>query len=80
MSTTFFRTSKVWVVDYLYDGRPRRWLKAFPASVDPVARVDALLLDWYGERAKRVDVREARPDEEIAFLRGDLPVNPACRF
>ena len=30
----FFKTSVTWVVDFRYDGRPRRWFKAFDASED----------------------------------------------
>ena len=30
----FFKTSVTWVVDFRYDGRPRRWFKAFDTRDD----------------------------------------------
>ena len=26
----FYKTSKVWILDFIYDGEPRRWFKALP--------------------------------------------------
>jgi hypothetical protein len=75
---TFFRTSTYWVVDYLYEGRPRRWFKAFGPGVDAAAAVSATLHDWYGSKAQLVGVRPATDDEELAYLRGEEPRNPYC--
>jgi hypothetical protein len=74
----FFRSSKVWVVDYTYDGHPRRWLKALPRQADARADITAHLEDLYGTRARLLAVREATPDEETQYIRGDLPKNVFC--
>ena len=39
----FFRTSTVWVVDFHYDGRARRWFKAFGQHDDVPALMTATL-------------------------------------
>jgi hypothetical protein len=74
----FFRTSKVWVVDFTYDGHPRRWLKALPQSADAQAQVASQLADLYGSRASVVAVRPATPEEEMQYVRGELPKNMIC--
>ena len=74
----FFRSSRVWVVDFSYEGRPRRWLKALPAGADATHEMEALLQDLYGRQAQLAAVRPATPQEEDAYLRGDLPKNMLC--
>ncbi|MCZ2291645.1 MAG: hypothetical protein LC125_06825 [Burkholderiales bacterium] len=74
----FFRSSRVWVVDYLYDGRPRRWIKALPSGSDAPAEMAAQLRELYEGRARLVAVRAATPDEEAQFLRDERPVNVFC--
>jgi hypothetical protein len=74
----FFKTSKVWVVDFTYDGHPRRWLKALPAGDDAAAEMESLLGDLYGARTRLITVRAATPDEETQYIRGDLPRNMYC--
>jgi uncharacterized DUF497 family protein len=74
----FFRTSTVWVVDFQYDGRPRRWFKALPAQADAAALIGQTLQDWYGKRARLVSVREATEAEETQYLRGEEPRNAYC--
>ena len=76
----FFRTSRVWVVEFLYDGHPRRWLKALPADADADAgaRMAAELQDLHGRRARLLAVRPASADEEAQYLRGESSVNPMC--
>jgi hypothetical protein len=74
----FFKTSTYWVIDYRYEGRPRRWFKAFGPGVDVAAVVGATLNDWYGSKAQLVAVRPATDDEELAYLRGDEPKNSYC--
>ncbi len=74
----FFKTSTTWVVDFLYDGSPRRWFKVRGAAGDVQAEMAAWLRDVYGKRAQLVRVREATPDEEAEYLRGDAPANVAC--
>ena len=74
----FFKASEVWVVDFTYDGRPRRWLKALPAGSDARARMEAVVDDLYGSRGRVIDVRRATADEETRYIRGDLPRNAYC--
>jgi len=74
----FFRSSKVWVVDYLYEGRSRRWLKAVPSQADARAEMQRLLRDLYEDRAVLVEVREATEAEEADFRHGNLPRNVMC--
>ncbi len=74
----FFRSSKVWVVDFTYLGRPRRWLKALPADADARARMRELLDDLYEGRAQLASVRAATAQEETDYLHGDLPKNMLC--
>ena len=74
----FFKTSTIWVLDFRYDGRARRWFKAFGAGDDVRQQVTDQLHDLYGDRAVLVDVRRATLDEEIQYIRGDLPINVLC--
>lgn len=74
----FYRTSALWVVDFLYDGRPRRWYKTAPAGRSIADEVAHTLADWYGHRARLVSVREANADEEAAYRRGEEPRNVYC--
>ena len=73
-----FKSSKVWVIDYRYEGRPRRWFKAFRADDDARALAQAELADLYGRRAELVAVRPATEEEERQYLHGDEPRNPLC--
>lgn len=74
----FFRSSKVWVVDFSWEGRPRVWYKALPAQADAQREMAALLQDWYGGRARLLSVRPATPQEELDYIRGDVPKNMLC--
>ncbi len=74
----FFKSSKVWMVEFTYDGHPRRWLKALPANADATAEMTALLEDLDGGRAKLRGVRSASAEEETQYIRGDLPRNMIC--
>lgn len=74
----FFKTSIIWVVDFHYDGRPRRWFKALGPQDDPQQKMTATLQDLYGKRAKLVAVRKATEEEELQYLRGDEPKNSYC--
>jgi hypothetical protein len=78
MSSKFFKTSKTWVVDFHYDGHPRRWFKAFGANVDVESEMSGLLQDLYGGRARLVEVRRATEGEESDCLRGTAPKNVMC--
>lgn len=75
---TFFKTSRLWVVDYTYDGRPRRWFKALPQGEDGVAALAAELGDLYGRHVRIVEVRPATADEETQYIQGTLPKNILC--
>lgn len=74
----FFKTSTIWVVDFRYDGRVRRWFKAFGPNDSARQRVAANLRDLYGDHAQLVDVRKATEAEETEYLRGGQPRNAMC--
>ena len=74
----FFKSSVTWVVDFRYDGRPRRWFKAFGTSDDVRQAMVAQLAALYGDRAQLVEVRQATDDEETQYLRGEEPKNVLC--
>ena len=75
---TFFKSSTTWVIDFRYDGRARRWFKAYPANEDAAADAAARLAALYDDRAMLVAVRPATEEEERAYLRGEQPVNVYC--
>lgn len=75
---TFFRSSQVWVIDYRYLGRERRWFKALPAATNAEGWARALLQDLYGGRATLEAVRPATPAEDADYLQGNLPRNAYC--
>ncbi len=74
----FFKTSVTWVVDFRYDGRPRRWFKAFDTRDDVRQEMVAQLAALYGDRAQLVAVRQATEGEETQYLRGEEPKNVLC--
>ena len=74
----FFRTSTLWVVDFRYQGRARRWFKALEANEDARRTMQATLVDLYGDRARLVELRRATADEEAQYLRGETPINAYC--
>jgi hypothetical protein len=47
---TFFRNSRIWVLESTDDGRARRWFKALPEDADAPAVLAAQLQDLYGTR------------------------------
>jgi hypothetical protein len=75
---TFFKSSKVWVLDFTYEGRPRRWFQAVREGADARAHFEAQLRDLYESRAKVIGVRLATDEEETQYLRGDMPKNMLC--
>ncbi|MDP3761448.1 MAG: hypothetical protein Q8R01_13125 [Ramlibacter sp.] len=74
----FYKTSRLWVIDFTYDGRPRRWIKPLRDNEDGPAVLAAELLDLYGSRARVVGIRPATHDEETQYIHGDLPKNVLC--
>ncbi len=74
----FFKTSTIWVVDFLYDGRARRWFRAFGPGDDVPRLMSAQLSELYGERARLVETRKATDEEELKYLRGEEPRNIYC--
>jgi hypothetical protein len=74
----YFKTSTIWVVDFRYEGRSRRWFKAFGPQDHVRQRMTSALRDLYGERAQLVEVRKATDEEERQYLRGDEPKNVFC--
>lgn len=73
-----FRTSTLWVVDFRYDGSPRRWFMAFGDQTDVASEMAAHLRDLHGTRARLEGVRKASQAEESAYLRGETPKNVFC--
>jgi len=76
--TGFFRLSTTWVIDFRYEGRPRRWFKIFSQGIDPTETVREQLHALYGDRARLEAVRVATVDEETQFLRGEEARNAYC--
>ena len=74
----FFKTSTIWVVDYRYRGKLRRWFKAFGPSDDVRSLITATLHELHGQRAQLVEVRKASDEEELQYLRGEEPKNAYC--
>ena len=74
----FYKTSKVWILDFTYDGAPCRWFKALPEEADARTLFEARLGDSYGKRGRFVDVRLAARDEETQYLNGTAPKNVFC--
>ncbi|MDH5539577.1 MAG: hypothetical protein OEY03_09245 [Rhizobacter sp.] len=74
----FFKTSTLWVVDFRYEGRPRRWFRAFAPGVDVRAEMARELHALHGGLARLGEVRPATDDEERQHLRGEAPPNVYC--
>jgi hypothetical protein len=74
----FYKTSRLWVIDFTYDGHPRRWIKPLREGQDGPAVLAAELRDLHGSRARLVDIRPATQEEETQFNHGDLPKNVQC--
>lgn len=74
----FFKTSTIWVVDFRYDGRARRWFKAFGPDEDVERAMTDSLEALYGKRVELVEVRKATEEEETQYLRGEEPKNVYC--
>jgi hypothetical protein len=74
----FFKSKTTWVVDFTYDGHPRRWFRFFSHGTDVGAETRATLQDLWGTRASLVAVREATPEEEAQYLRGEEAKNQYC--
>ena len=75
---TFYKTSKLWVLDFAYDGRLRRWVKSIPDGENARDRLEAQVRDLYGKHGRVIDVRVATSDEETQYLQGTLPKNAIC--
>lgn len=74
----FFKTSTIWVIDFRYDGKARRWFKAFGANDDVPREMATTLRDLYGKRMQLVEVRKATEEESLQYLRGEEPKNLYC--
>jgi len=74
----FFKTSTTWVVDFRYDGRPRRWFKLLRPGQDAQALMAEELSTLYGARAQLVDVCAATPEVEARYLHGETAGNALC--
>jgi hypothetical protein len=73
-----FKTTRVWVVEFMYDGRLRHWYKAIDARADAQTVMAAQLHEVYGGHAQLRSVRLATPEEEGRYLRDELPSNAYC--
>ena len=74
----FYRNSTTWVIDFRYDGRPRRWFRIVGEGLDPSRQVQEELRALYGDRVQWVVARPATDEEESQFLRGDKAWNVLC--
>jgi hypothetical protein len=74
----FYKSSRLWVVDYLYDGSARHWLEALPEAEDGPTVLTARLQDLYGKRCRVMRVRRATDAEESDYLRGVEAKNMYC--
>ncbi len=74
----FFKRSQVWVVDFTYDGHPRRWVRALPQHKDARAELASMVHDYYGRRGNVVEIRLATPEEETQYIHDDVPANVLC--
>ena len=74
----FYRNSTTWVIDFRYDGRPRRWFRILGEGLDPSRQVQEELRALYGDRAQWVGARLATAEEESQFLRGEEVRNVFC--
>ena len=75
---TFFRPSSLWIIDFRFDGRDRRWFKSFRTNIDVKTEATNLLRDLHGSRAQLIEVRLATEAEEIQYVRGEEPKNSFC--
>lgn len=73
-----FRRTQVWVVEFHHDGRARRWFKALPQGTDAPSEMARVLRELYGAHATLQAVRPATPQEELDYVRGNLPRNVLC--
>jgi len=78
MPSEFFRTSTTWVVDFRYEGHPRRWFKVMAPGLDVRTLMVTELRQLYGDRAQVVEVRPATEEEEAHYLRGEEPKISFC--
>ncbi len=74
----FFKRSTTWVIDFRYEGRPRRWFRVFREGADPTAALRQELESLYGDRVQFVQARVATAEEETQFLRGEEARNVYC--
>ncbi len=73
-----FRRSVTWVIDYRYEGHPRRRFQILDEGAD----AERFAADWLREthpgRATLVAVRRASAQEEGEYLRGEEARNVYC--
>lgn len=74
----FYRNSNTWVIDFRYEGQPRRWFKVLGQGLDPTRQVQEGLRALYGSWVQGVGVRAATAEEEAQFLRGEVVKNVLC--
>jgi hypothetical protein len=81
----FMRRSTLWIIDWRYDGHPRRlWKVLRDAADDPDAaaqvaqRMEAELRALYGPAATLDTARPATPEEDREYLRGETQPPALC--
>lgn len=74
----FFRSSTLWVVDYCYEGRARRWWRVYAQGVDPEPELRGELSELYGERARLLSARPANAGEHAAYGWAETEPNVYC--
>ena len=75
----YFKTSTLWVVDFRYEGRPRRWFKACGPQDDVRERMITAFRDLYGQRAQFVDVRRRRTRKNCSTFEAKSPRTSSVR-
>jgi hypothetical protein len=73
-----FRRSITWVIDYRYDGHPRRRFQILDKGVDAERFAREWLRDTQPRLGTLVEVRRASADEEREYLRGEEARNAYC--
>jgi hypothetical protein len=49
-----YRSSTAWIIDFRYEGRPRRWSKVVHQGLDSARQFQGEFQALYGDRAKWV--------------------------
>ncbi len=78
MKSEFFKSTALWVIDYHYEGRPRRLFKPYAVQADVPALAADELQQLFGSKARLEAARPATDEEERQWLRDEQPRNVLC--